>query len=99
MGIFLSIGMMFVFFVFFIYFLHYYMKETNRKMTWWKWAMSISWMILVLLASATIGTFAGEGAPQAILPGGGFFLVLIVISGLAIFRILFAKDKAKEVDA
>jgi len=90
---FLATGIMFLCMACAIYALHHFMKETGRRMTWWKWVLSVLWLVLVMVTFATIGTFIGEGASQAVLPGGGFFIVLCIISGAVVFYLLLKTKK------
>ena len=92
LGFFAS-GMVFLGVACAIYCLYHYMKETDRKMSWWKWILAVLWFILIIFTAAMVGTFIGEGEPQAVLPGGGFFLVIIAISGAVLFKLLFPKRK------
>jgi drug/metabolite transporter (DMT)-like permease len=79
-----------------IYALFNYLKEKNEKFAWWKWSLSILWLLAVLLIFGFIGTTIGEGEPGAALRGGGVFLVLLAISGVAFFRLLFGDMKGKQ---
>jgi len=69
-----------------IYFLYLYLKETGRKIAWWKWLLTIFWIIGTFIVIGFIGTAIGEGSPQAALRGGGFFLAIVLVSGILIFR-------------
>ena len=89
----LSSGLMFLGFGCGIYFLYQYTKETERKMTWWKWALIVVWALCVYLAAGVVGTFAGEGASRAVTSSGVFFLVLALVSGVGVWRIVFYKKK------
>ena len=85
----LSNGLIFLGAVCAFYCLHHYMKETNRKMNWWKWILAVCWALGVMFSVAVLGTFIGEGASQAVAPGGLFFLVVILISGAVVYKLLF----------
>ncbi|RJE48531.1 MULTISPECIES: hypothetical protein [unclassified Dehalobacter] len=79
-----------------IYALFNYQKEKGEKLAWWKWTLSILWLLTVLIVFAFIGTAIGEGSPQVALRGGITFLVLLAISGVVFFRLFFVGIKRKQ---
>ena len=83
-------GIIFLGFAVAAFCLYHYMKETGRNMTWWKWVLAVLWVIALYLSVAIIGTFVGEGAPQAVVPGILFFGVIMLITGIILWRLLFS---------
>jgi len=86
---FLASGIIFLSIAAAIYALHHYTKDTEHKMSWWKWVLTVFWLVLFLITFASIGTFIGEGASQAVLPGGGFFVGVTLVTGAVLCWLLF----------
>ncbi len=78
-----------------IYALFNYLKEKGVKFAWWKWTLSVFWIIAFLLVFGFIGTTIGEGEPGATLRGGAALLALLVVSGIVLFRLFFGGAKSK----
>ena len=86
-----SNGLIFVGAVVAFFALYHYQKETGRKMKWWKWVLSVLWVTVLFMSSGVLGTFAGEGEPQAVLPGMLFFGIIVLVTGVVLFRLLFSE--------
>ena len=88
---FFATGIIFLGLVVAAYALYHYMKESGRKTAWWKWLLTAIWVIALFLVAFVIGTFSGEGMPQAILPASLFFGILLLIPGIILWRLLFSE--------
>jgi len=87
---FIAGGLTFLGFASALYFLRHYLKDSERKMTWWKWAIAGLWGLLVLFAGAVLGTFIGEGVTRAVFPASVFFGVILLISGIIVYRLVIS---------
>ena len=83
-------GLLFLFGAGSILFLYLFMKETGREMSWWKWVISILWLLFFYFSIAIIGTFVGEGEPQAVLPGILFFGAFVIVTGVIVYRLVIS---------
>jgi len=72
--------------------LYHYQKDKGRALPWWKWLLAMLWVSLFFLVTFIIGTFIGEGMPQAALPGSLFFGVILLIPGVLLWRLLFSES-------
>ena len=84
-------GLMFLGLAIAFFSLYHYMKATNRKMSWWKWVLTVLWGSLLMLSFAVVFTFVGEGEPQAAGPGALFFGIILLVTGVLLWRLLFSE--------
>ena len=63
---------------------------------WWEWLTIGIWGIALVLTAAFMGTTLGEGEPQATLRGGIFFGLIIIITGVGLWRRLLTSKKVPE---
>ena len=89
MFLFIANGLVLVTMLLLIYFQYAYLKEKGMKFTWWKWALSITWLVCVYITVAFIATAIGEGYPGAALRGGASFIALAVVTGVILYKFVF----------
>ncbi|MCK5075903.1 MAG: hypothetical protein KAR38_05980 [Calditrichia bacterium] len=63
-------------------------KEKNIFMPIWKWGLLVLWIFFLEFVIAFVGTSLGENEVTAATLGGILFGLLVVISGVALWRIL-----------
>ncbi len=63
-------------------------KEKNIFMPIWKWGLLVLWIIFLEFVIAFVGTSLGENEVTAATLGGILFGLLVVISGVVLWRIL-----------
>ena len=85
-------GLVMVSFVVALYCLYGYVKERKFKFSWWKWILCSAWLLGMFLIFAFIGTAVGEGEPGAAMRGGIAFLIIVALSGAAVFAICFPRS-------
>ncbi len=77
-----------VFFVVLIAALRAWLKEKDVPMTWWKWFLLITWILLAGFTAAFIGTNIGEGEYTAALRGGGASAIVVLVYAFVLMRVL-----------
>jgi hypothetical protein len=65
-------------------------KDLGLKMNWWKWLLTFLWYVLVNLSVAVPMTFVGENEPGAAVRTFLPLLVIIIITGVGLWRVLAA---------
>ena len=63
-------------------------KDLGLHMTWWKWLLSASWYLLLLVLLFAAFTFIGEGEPAAGWKTVGISIVVMVILGTGLVMLL-----------
>ncbi|MFC2160929.1 hypothetical protein ACFLRX_04680 [Acidobacteriota bacterium] len=69
-------------------------EDKGYAMHSWKWLLLGIWVILFGFTIAFIGTSLGEGEPNAALFGGIIFGLVIIISGVGLWRFIKGKGKS-----
>ncbi|MBA7537969.1 hypothetical protein ES705_35623 [subsurface metagenome] len=65
--------------------------DKGIRMNWWKWTLVAVWYFLLLFFILLDFTFIGEGEPAAGWKGLLFQLLIMIILGVGLSRIIFAK--------
>ena len=69
-------------------------QDKGIPMPFWKWALSILWLVFFGFTIAFVGTSLGEGEPQAATLGGIIFGLISIISFFTLWIVLgFNKKK------
>lgn len=69
-------------------------EDLNIPMNWWKWVLTAVWYIGVMMGIAAPFTFMGEGEVGAGWKMLLFTIPLIIVTGVAVYRILLiGKEK------
>jgi hypothetical protein len=77
--------------VFFIMSLRTWLHDLGLKLSKIKWICIISWWITLHLLIAASFTLVGEDEINAAVRFGGFFLIPMLFSGIAIYRWIFKR--------
>ena len=62
----------------------------------WKWVLFILWIFFLEFVVAFVGTSLGENEPTAATLGGLIFGLIVIISGVALWRVLGFSFKVQE---
>ena len=63
-------------------------EDKKIPMPFWKWPIVIAWLLFICACVAYVGTSIGEGETSAALMGTVFGFVIIVISGVIVWRFI-----------
>jgi len=63
-------------------------QDKGIPMPFWKWAVSILWLIFLGFTIAFVGTSLGEGESQAAILGGIIFGLISVVTLLILWKIM-----------
>ncbi|HKL38145.1 MAG TPA: hypothetical protein VJ876_04565 [Bacteroidales bacterium] len=73
----------------------YWARDLGLNMNWWKWLLTGLWFVMLSLFVAGGMTLIGENEIQGGIYFLGFFLVLMLILGVGLWRLLtFNRKKA-----
>ncbi|MDR1322434.1 MAG: hypothetical protein LBK56_13615 [Gracilibacteraceae bacterium] len=76
-----------------------YVRKNKIKFAWWKWALSIIWLLYTDISVAFLSTTIGENELGATLRGGGAFVAIAVVTGIVLFRFVILNKGGKKRDA
>ena len=85
-----AMGLMWLGFALSLFCLYHIKKSKNQKVSWWKWVLTVLWGVILMASSAVVGTFIGEGEAQAAFPAAIFFGIILLITGVLLWRLLFS---------
>ena len=71
-------------------------RDRAIPMFWWKWTVFVLWVLFAGFAIAFVGTSFGEGEADAAVRGGIFFGIIVVLSGVGVWRMLMAGTKSSD---
>ncbi|MHC4696717.1 MAG: hypothetical protein ACYTFA_08250 [Planctomycetota bacterium] len=74
-------------------------EDHRIPMPFWKWLLLVAWMVLLGFTLAFIGTSLGEREVYAALRGGILFGIVVIVSGVALWRILMIGRHTGDTDA
>ena len=63
-------------------------EDLKLKMNWWKWTLAAIWYVLLLFLVLAAFTFIGEGEVSAGWKTLGAASVLMIVLGVALYRVL-----------
>lgn len=63
-------------------------RDAGAPLRWWHWVLILAWLLFFGVSCAFIGTSLGEGEITAATRGGIIMGLLVLISGVAIWRLL-----------
>ena len=63
-------------------------EDKKIPMPFWKWPIVIAWLLFISASVAYVGTSIGEEETSAALIGAVFAFVIIVISGVIVWRFI-----------
>ncbi len=65
-----------------------WMEDRGVAMPLWKWALLVGWFLGFGITIAFVGTALGENEPHAAVRGGVIFGTIVIIAGVAVWRLL-----------
>jgi len=73
-----------------------WMEDRSIPMPFWKWMLIIGWLVGLGFTIAFIGTCLGENEHHAATQGGMIFGTIVVIAGVAVWRLLKIGSQTSE---
>jgi hypothetical protein len=72
--------------------------DRSIRTTWWKWLALVVWMLFAGFTFAFIGTSLGENEPTAAFRGGLLFGVVLILSGVGLWRLWLMRNRSDEME-
>ena len=73
-----------------------WVSDRSIPMLWWKWLAFILWVLFLGFTIAFVGTSLGEGEASAAKRGGIFFGIIVMLSGVGVWRLVMIGTKSVE---
>lgn len=74
-------------------------EDRRVPMPFWKWLLLVAWMALLGFTLAFMETSLGEGEVNAAVKGGILFGIVVVISGVGLWRLIMIGRRTRDRDA
>ncbi len=68
-------------------------RDRSIRMLWWKWVVFGTWTLFAGFSIAFVGTSFGENEVSAAVRGGMFFGIIVVLSGVGVWRLVMLGTK------
>ena len=75
-----------------------WMEDRGIPMPFWKWVLVAGWFLGLGVTVAFVGTCVGENEPHAATQGGIVFGTIVIITGVAVRRLLRIGSRAKKTN-
>ncbi len=73
-----------------------WMEDRGVVMRLWKWGVVAGWFLGLGITIAFVGTSLGENEPHAAIRGGVIFGTIMIITGVAVWRLLRIGARPKD---
>ena len=73
-----------------------WMEDRGLPMPFWKWVLVAGWFLGLGVTVAFVGTCLGENETHAATQGGMIFGTIVIITGVAVWRLLRIGSRAKK---
>ncbi len=87
-----------IFFCLVIIGLKIWAEDRGIPMRLWKWVLLVAWMLLLGFTLAFVGTSLGENEPVAATKGGILFGIIVVITGVVLWRLIMIGRQEGDTD-
>ena len=74
-------------------------EDRRIPMPAWKWFLLVVWLVLLGFTLAFVGTSLGEREVNAAVKGGILFGIIVVVSGVGLWRLLLIGRQTCDRDA